>query len=131
MTNNKTNTKLKPFNLELALAGHPVITSDGQVVSQIVEFNVKHGKYSIAGIINGEIRTFMSDGSFYNCSSESCINLFMAPIKKQGWVNVFKDDSDSYYTAGDSIHGTENDALNSGWVNHCDYLGTTMIEWEE
>ena len=55
---------MKPFNLKEALAGKPVITRDGDEVTNIVKFDVCDNPYSVAGLHNGNIRTWTEEGKF-------------------------------------------------------------------
>jgi len=79
---------MKPFNLEAALAGHPVQTRDGRPVTQLTNFSVT-SHYSLVGVIEGEFYKWMRDGGHLSSYVESERDLFMAPIRKTGWLARF------------------------------------------
>lgn len=74
---------MKPFNLEAALAGAPVCTRDGRPVTQLVKFDVISA-FNIGGVLDRDFHRWKQDGAFdcFRCEHD----LFMAPIKKTGWV---------------------------------------------
>ncbi len=95
---NKKPLDMKPFNLEKALAGDPVITRDGRKVT-IAGYNPTGGKEKVAGWIAcnpsnagwKDIACFWdSNGGFEGdtgpCNPE---DLFMAPKQRTLWVNLF------------------------------------------
>ena len=125
---------MKPFDIELAKAGHPVCTRDGKPV-RIICFDRKNtnGCSIIALVDKGEYENFMSffqDGHFRNNGSTEH-DLFMATLKKEGWVNVFINAS--YFdskTAG-TIYPTKEEALKDIDTKSPHYITTVKIEWEE
>lgn len=116
---------MKQFNLEeyLKNPSRKVVTRDGRNVRIIctdakglcpIVGLVDYGKYEVA--FNAT-----KDGRFDGIS-----DLFFAPEKHEGWVNVYK--------AGNTPHSdtciwpTEEEAKK--WAND-DYVTTVKIEWEE
>lgn len=80
--------KTKPFNLELALQGHPVVTRDGEPVTDLTIFtNANIQTYSLAGILNDEIDTFTKKGK-YVANGKSGEDLFLDVSKP--WTPPFK-----------------------------------------
>jgi len=120
------NTKLKPFNLERALAGDPVVTGDGKNVSQLHMFNCED-PFCLYGVISGETlpSAFKVDGSWGVQKYEVDKNLFMAPVKKEGWVNL-SSSNDVY--CNNCIYKTKEEAFVNKLIN---YIDTVKIEWEE
>ena len=118
---------LKPFNLEEAKTGKPVCTRDGRKVRIICfdrEFIHKGKNYCIVALINdgshGEsLYSYTEDGLF---SSNKIHNsdLMMLPEKKEGWVNVYKN----------QIHDILKSA-EEGCKGITDYIKTIKVEWEE
>lgn len=59
-------------------------------------------------------------------------DLFFAPIKREGWINVYRniyyEGSDKYRNSGKNIYSSEEEAK-----EHKDlgYITTIKIEWEE
>ena len=67
---------MKPFNLEAALRGEPVVTRGGKKATQITKFDVTPGHDSVFAVIGGLVFSFYCDGS--GLEAESTIDLFMA-----------------------------------------------------
>ena len=125
---------MKPFNLELAKAGHPVCTRDGRPV-RIICYDRKNTKYPIMALIDKgdseDIVSYIRQGTFYSNGKEHKNDLFMAAVKKDGWVNVFINAS--YFdskTAG-TIYPTKEEALKDIDTKSPHYIDTVKIEWEE
>lgn len=126
---------MKPFDIELAKAGYPVCTRDGRPV-RILCFDRKSvDGYSILALIDkGDsegIVSYIRQGTFYSHGKEHKNDLFMAAVKKEGWVNVFINAS--YFdskTAG-TIYPTKEEALKDIDTKSPHYIDTVKIEWEE
>ena len=118
---------MKPFNLEeyLKNPSRKVVTRDGRNVRIIctdakglcpIVGLVDYGKYEVAFNVtkNGKI--------------DGVLDLFFAPEKKEGWVNVFKTDIDMFKSG--RIYNSKTEAKESVV---CDekYVDTVKIEWEE
>ena len=118
----KEKCNLKPFNLEAAKAGKPVCTRGGRK-ARIIYFDAK-GDYPIVALIeteNGEkVVQYMIDGHCTNIISQCYDDLMMLPEKKEGWVNVYKN----------QIHDTPESA-EEGHKGITDYIKTIRVEWEE
>lgn len=68
---------MKPLNLEVALNGAKVVTSDGAEVKQLTLFDCTTSTlYCLYGVVNGRLCNWHIDTN----------ELFMAPVKKTGWV---------------------------------------------
>ena len=121
--------KFKEFNLKAALAGAPVVTREGKELLAIVSNQDTRTRYGdlIYLIVVGErvvSRDAWSDGRYYKGAMESKIDLFMAPEKKSGWVNVYRTDGE--YILGE-IHETKKKALEVAITSTVD---TITINWE-
>lgn len=116
--------QLKPFNLEQALAGAPVIMRDGSKVGSIVSFaNEVNQEYSIVAVVQDCVGKFTKEGI---AEWGIYYDLFMAPTKKEGWINIYN--VHSLDVTGRNIYPTEEAALaNKGF----DCIATIKIEWEE
>lgn len=81
----------KPFNLERALAGEPVITRDGKKVTELTHFKTLHpaSEHPLTGVLDGRRETFRLDGTFGLTPRRSEYDLFMAPKIIKAWVNVY------------------------------------------
>lgn len=72
---------MKPFNLERALAGDPVVTRDGKTVHEVHLFKKENVPYSVAALLDTCIYSYKTDGTFFNSSIPHHSDLFMAPTK--------------------------------------------------
>jgi hypothetical protein len=81
---------MKPFNLERALAGDPVVTRDGKTVTQLIRFKTEVKKQNILyGVIDGCVHNWTLDGRRESDIKESPFDLFMGFVKQGGWLNVY------------------------------------------
>lgn len=117
---------MKPFNLEKALAGVPVVTQNGGKVTEIVHLKTASPKRSIIYVVDGRAYETSEDGSFYSgYSTDSLNDLFMASkmVKKEGWINIYKD---SY--PGNTIYPSK---LEADFYQDAERVACIKIEWEE
>ena len=116
---------MKQFNLEeyLKNPSRKVVTRDGRKV-RIICTDAK-GKCPVVGLVdyeNYEVALNVTK----NGKIDGVLDLFFAPEKHEGWINVYK--------AGNTPHSdtcvwpTEEEAKK--WAND-DYIATVKIEWEE
>lgn len=89
---------MKPFNLERALAGDPLITRKGFPVTEFNYFktaNITEDKDTdVFGFVAyGRVCTANIEGRIINSRYDHPLDLFMAPIKKTYSVLVFKNKS--------------------------------------
>lgn len=122
---------MKEFNLEEYLnnPSQKVVTRDGRAV-RIICTDAK-GDEPIVALLYNNIReeenvyTYNREGIFYK-DNDSCLDLFFASIKREGWVNIYKDNNTTYI--GD-VYQNEKDAKENKDDDF--YITTTKIEWEE
>lgn len=124
---------MKQFNLKEYLKdpNKKVVTRDGRNV-RIVCTDRQGGDRPIL------ILCFESDGieRCFSClpngrryvNIDSCMDLFFAPEKKEGWINLYKINSD--ISPGPLTYNTKKEA-ESAIGNRPDYISTIKIEWEE
>lgn len=124
--------KFKPFDLEAAKAGAPVMTRDGRP-ARILAFDVENAGYPVVVAIKTStgkcesVELFTEQGQFDEDAKEDNRDLFMAPTKHRAWVNVHKIGSQYVLT---SNFATEESAVQQG-QNSDTYITTVPIEWEE
>ena len=119
---------MKQFNLEeyLANPSRKVVTREGRPV-RILCTDLDDESYPVvAAIGNVNCDKFTSNG-LYQLGRGTKYDLFFAPEKHEGWVNVYK--SGINWSLGASIWQTEEEAKK--WVGAADYATTIKIEWEE
>ena len=124
------NKILKPFKLEeyLANPSKKVVTRDGENV-RIICTDYYGEKPIIAKIEECEHSyPFYEDGKFLSYGEPSHLDLFFDTEKKEGWVNLYRDNLD--WTCAGSVHNSKDEA-----EKHIDdrehYITTIKIEWEE
>jgi hypothetical protein len=77
---------MKPFDLQKALAGEPVVTREGKKVSEFYQFKTIDSQFDLFGIINGVLHGFDKYGR-YMAIEQSEYDLFMEEPER--WVNVY------------------------------------------
>jgi hypothetical protein len=117
---------MKPFNLEDALAGKPVVTRDGVKVEQINLFTGSTHMFPLFAVIDGRITSFNENGR-ENMYNESKNDLFMVTEKITKWVNVFRVAYEDRYNVGD-MYDTEEKAKEMG--KNVDLIATVPITFE-
>lgn len=121
---------MKPFNLEEYLANPTkrLITRDGRKVT--IHCTNYNSNFPIIAEIEGthSSDSFNKEGKFHQISNSEN-DLFFAPEKKEGWINIYKDNHFGR-TSGYIIHSSDGEAKNM-IGNKKDYITTIKIEWEE
>lgn len=124
---------MKPFDLEKAKAGYPVINGQGYP-TRIVCFDFKHGPYSILGVTLNpdgyEIPSiYTNKGKFYNHKVDKRKDLFMAVNKKSGWLNIYKSwHTDTGIAKVYEVYDTKQKADEFAYDGRVDCI---HITWEE
>ena len=122
---------MKEFNLEeyLKNPSQKVVTRDGREV-RIICTDMK-SRYKIVGIVYDKkddtesVEVFQENGTLF-VHSTSNFDLFFAPIKREGWVNIYTEQE--YRHPGENIFKTKEEAIKYKDIN---YIATIKIEWEE
>ena len=122
---------MKQFNLEEYLENpdRRIITRDGRSV-RIICTNRKSNTFPIVVLIDGcyqeNICAYTKDG-LYSHGVECASDLFFAPIKKEGWVNMYKTRSGAAQIG--QIYSSKEEAEMGR--KDSNYISTAKIEWEE
>ena len=123
---------MEQFSLEKYLANPSmkVVTRDGRNV-RIVCTDMKNTSYPIVALITdkeaGEFCIeYTSDGKFRDLNIEYTLDLFFAPEKHEGWINVYEEGSNRYLEG--CIYETKEEAKR---IRGYGYITTIKIEWEE
>ena len=125
---------MKPFNLKeyLKNPSRKVVTREGRNV-RILCVDKKGGDLPIIALIqqctrnNEIIGTFTKEGKWSTIIEEQPNDLFFAPEKHEGWINIYKWGENYRYT-GDVFSSKEKALKN---IKGCDDVATIKIEWEE
>lgn len=124
---------MKQFNLEefKKNPSQKVVTRDGRDV-RIICTDFKNPQMIIGLVMNNDdgegIYFYYKDGRCF-IYDESDLDLFFAPIKREGWVNLYKYRNSTY--PSNFIFETEKRAKEVIGEKHTTYLTTIKIEWEE
>ena len=122
---------MKEFNLQeyLANPSQKVMTRDGRK-ARIVCTDMKNTQPILALITEGnreDIRFYSQNGVWCNDFPNHKLDLVFAPIKKKGWINIFRCKTELYI--GD-VFETKEEAEKMGKLSK-NYITTIKIEWEE
>ena len=121
---------MKAFSLEeyLKNPSRKVVTKDGRKV-RILCTDFNNPDYPvICGVessTNEQLCSFTRDGSYFIGESSPC-DLFFAPEKHEGWINLYKDTVGIYVPS--QIYKTKESAETSSCMT-C--IATIKIEWDE
>lgn len=123
---------MKPFNLEeyLANPSRKIVTRCGLAVTRFLCTDRKHTKPIVACIEDGctEVVCFYAKDGKVMPNISTDFDLFFAPEKKEGWINLYRGNLD--WTCAGSVHTSKDEA-----EKHIDdrehYITTIKIEWEE
>lgn len=122
---------MKPFDLELAKQGKPVCTRDGRN-ARIICFDRKNlDNYPIVALVdnNGyEVHYYYTNKGNFNSYAEDSLDLFMAPEKHEGYLNIYGKKNMRYTSS--LIHDTFEKAVELG-KDGKEYITTVKITWEE
>jgi hypothetical protein len=121
--------QLKPFNLEQALAGKPVMTREGRKVVRIFYAEEACENSQVICVFEtGVVFPYYKDGAYTTSSSVN--DLVMAPTKKEGYVVMFYNNSQKDFLVGTKIWASREDA--EIWSKGCEAVfAIAKIEWEE
>lgn len=120
---------MKPFDLQEYLKNpeRKLVTRDNKSVRIICTDRLD--SYPVVGLIRigdcDEVCTYTKDGERYT-QREDKYDLFFAPEKKTGWVNIYNQP----IMACGLIYGSEEEAKQSVDEDKT-YVATVKIEWEE
>ena len=123
---------MKQFNLEeyLKNSNRKIITRDGKSV-RIICVDRFSDDYPIVTLIRNKdkevIECYTKDGKFLENNIHNH-DLFFAPEKKSGWINLYK--INSTISPGPRAYDTKEDA-ESIVGDKSYYISTIKIEWEE
>ena len=125
---------MEQFSLEKYLANpsRKVVTRDGRN-ARIICTDMKSTTYPVVALIEDgsgyeQLFTFSKNGE-YAVNESSRSDLFFAPEKHEGWINIYRNDDEDYYK-GKIIYSSKEDAIKRGEKTPY-YITTTKIEWEE
>ena len=126
---------MEEFNLEeyLANPSRKIVTREGKP-ARIVCTDAKFEKYQVLALITKEdgqemLATLETSGKFRS-GYNSHLDLFFAPEKHEGWINVYRDTDTGTTSFGVVLYASRKEAEEVGKSDDY-YVATTKIEWEE
>ena len=122
---------MKPFNLEeyIANPSKKVVTRDGRK-ARIICTDAKT-PYPIIALVEStdgtteQLLSFIKNGKYFDNRSNA-EDLFFAPEKHEGWVNIYKNERDYYFWKFIYPKKTDAEAVADSTC-----IATVKIEWEE
>ena len=111
---------MKPFNLEEALAGKPVVTRDGTPVTIIKEYTRPFlTERPVLAIIHGDshdVHSIYPITGVFNAEENDPDDLFMATKTITRWFNVYPDPDQNTI----NLFNSKEDADQYAWSNRID-----------
>lgn len=125
---------MKQFSLEeyIKNPNRKIVTRDGKEARIVC--TDKKGRYPIIALSqvldddDEEIHSYTKSGKMF-MSIDSNADLFFAPEKHEGYINIYRD-GDNYYTGGTEIYSSEAEAVSHA-LKKFGYVKTVKVEWEE
>lgn len=125
---------MKEFSLEEYLENpeRKVVTRDGRNV-RIICTDKKGTNFPIVALVECEDKEetcyYTKKGYWNSCGVVSKIDLFFAPEKHEGWINIYADINDNSHP-GNHIFKSKEEAEEEG-EKGSGYITTIKIEWEK
>ena len=125
---------MKPFSLDeyLKNPNRKVVTRNGRS-ARIICTDAK-GNYPIVALIEeggyDNALSYTKDGKLY-VGETNDYDLFFAPEKHEGWLNIYRSDECGFYMRGKSPYKSKEEADKVAKANPKTFFTTVKIEWEE
>ena len=125
---------MEQFSVEKYLENpnRKIVTRDGESV-RIICIDRLDENYPVIALVKNEdyeeCYSYTKFGKVYQYAKRSCeLDLFFAPVKKSGWINLYK--INSTISPGPRAYDTKEEA-ESAAGDKSYYISTIKIEWEE
>ena len=126
---------MEQFSLEKYLANpsRKVVTRNGRNV-RIISTDMNSKNYPIVALVKlsdnttEDVWTYTKDGEF-EVEQSTTYDLFFAPEKHEGWINVYRHSDGGHAYAG-AVYDSKEDAEKRKIIDE-NYVATIKIEWEE
>ena len=128
---------MKAFSLEeyIKNPSRKLITRDGRKVTKVLCTNAK-GRFPIVALVesfDGENETaipYTNSGHLFD-GEEYSPDLFFAPEKHEGWLNIYRSDECGFYMRGKSPYTSKEEADVVAKANPKTFFTTIKVEWDE
>ena len=98
---------MKPFDLEAAKAGAPLVTRDGQPAKFIAHVAEAQPSQRLVVLIDGGVYTKFESGGYSKSPAHVSPNdLFMAPVKRTVWVNLYTQHTAVWHDTEEEANGS-------------------------
>ena len=131
---NKGPKPMKPFDLEKAKAGEPVMTRDG-CKARVICFDREDVDFPLVALVTDPesgteiLETYRADGRYTIAVAVTDPDLVMAPVKKEGWMNIYSRDGGVFASVrGGPIFATKELADENTNDNR---IACIRVEWGE
>lgn len=127
---------MKQFSLEEYLENpeRKIVTRDGRNV-RIICTDKRGTDFPIVALVECEDKEetcyYNKKGSWNSCGAVSKIDLFFAPEKHEGWINLYQICSIGVKYPGCRLFNTKKEAEQALVTKDDRYVATIKIEWEE
>jgi hypothetical protein len=120
---------MKPFDLEKALAGEALVTRAGDKVLRFIrEPNFKGCACKNFVITKNDFFAVNDTGKYWGISSPCSADLFMAPVERKLYANLYRDNGDSFYLGSTTADKAEADRWADGSSG---FVTQVTAVWEE
>ena len=125
---------MKAFSLEeyIKNPNRKVVTRNGRS-ARIICTDAK-GNYPIVALIEeggyDNALSYTKDGKLY-VGETNDYDLFFAPEKHEGWLNIYRSDECGFYMRGKSPYKSKEKADKVAKANPKTFFTTVKIEWDE
>ena len=131
---------MKQFNLDeyLKNPSQKIVARNG-CAARILCTDRNYDNYPVVALVQVQLRggqlredpyCYTKDGLYLD-HSETQKDLFFAPEKKEGWINIYKYNLGSLITPGSQVYNTKEEAESAIGSGLVDYISTIKIQWEE
>lgn len=104
--------KLIPFSLKLAQEGHPIQTRDGRKGTFLCHYaGFKEYERVLVALDKDDDVTAYSESGLYDSVRETSLDLFMAPVKQERWLNVYENEICTYRNRESADIGSGEDRI--------------------
>lgn len=127
---------MKQFNLDEYIKdpSRKVVTRDGRIARIVCTDRVSEKGYLLLALVMTDghecVYTYNTYGQFYSGDTNHALDLFFAPEKHEGWLNVYRHTDTGEVTFGAILHTSREEAEKIGRADDY-YAATAKIEWEE
>ncbi|WP_118181287.1 hypothetical protein [Paraburkholderia phosphatilytica] len=119
---------MKPFNLEEAKAGKPIITRDGRTARFLAHIPEASEALQVFAIVDGEkaATPLYTSGLFYETGGDHDHDLFMAPEKSTVYLNVYAVNMKTRHAFESCAFKVEADAKHDASINGARLLAVAV-----